>query len=95
MTNHDPVHQRFVQAVYLLATSSGRIQERVSAAWLELMPLRRDDIPPELSDLFNTIEDDMLNAPEDPDTISDTSASQAAERVLVMEFHLRARGNRE
>ncbi|MBI2759824.1 MAG: hypothetical protein HYX51_00150 [Chloroflexi bacterium] len=92
MTDHDAVHQRFVQAVYLLATSSGRIQERVSAAWLELMPLRRDDVPPELSDLFSAIEDDMLNAPDDLDTISDTIAAQAAERVLVMEFRLRALG---
>ena len=82
--------QRFAQAVYLLATGQERIQERLAAAWVEVMPLRRDDIPVALREAFAAIQEQMLNAPDDPEALSDEVAVTAAERLVLMELQLRA-----
>jgi hypothetical protein len=73
---------RFLRAVHVLAMSTDALPERVSAAWLELMALRRDDLPPTLQEAFGVIEAEMLTAPDDPLTLGDEAASTAAERIL-------------
>jgi hypothetical protein len=54
------VDEKLTQAVDLLATGSGRVQERLSYAALELIRLRADDFPEgELRRRFNGIWDDL------------------------------------
>jgi hypothetical protein len=54
------VDEKLTQAVDVLATGSGRVQERLSYAALELIRLRADDFPEgELRRTFNGIWDDL------------------------------------
>ncbi len=75
---------RFLRAVHVLAVSTDALPERVSAAWLELMALRRDDLPPALQDAFGIVESEMLSAPDDPHALGDEAAGAAAERILQL-----------
>jgi hypothetical protein len=79
---------RFLRAVHALAVSTESLQERVGAAWLELMALRRDDLPPALHDEFGAVESEMLSAPDDLATLTDESAIAAAERILRLAVEL-------
>jgi hypothetical protein len=81
---------RFARAVILLATGAGRIQERLAAALLEILPVQSEDIPEQLQDIFRIIEDEML-AQGDPEEWSDEAAVAAAERIVLMELQLRGR----
>ena len=83
-----PARARFVRAVYQLAISTEALQERLGAAWVELMPLRREDLPTALQAAFAVIEAEMLAAPEDPLTLSDEAAAAAAERIFRLAFTL-------
>jgi hypothetical protein len=73
---------QFTRALYELSTGTESIQERLGAAWLALMALTKDDLPPDLREAFGAIEAEMLSAPEDPATLSDEAASESAERIL-------------
>ena len=79
---------RFVRAMYELGVSSGSLQERVSAAWLELLPLRRDDLPAALQAAFAIIEAEMLAAPDDPAALSEEQATAAADRIFRLAVEL-------
>lgn len=79
---------RFLRAVHALAISTESLQERVGAAWLELMALRRDDLPPALHEAFADVEDEMLAAPDDVTTVTDEAALAAAERILRLAIEL-------
>jgi hypothetical protein len=79
---------RLIRAVNLLATSPDSLQERVSMAWLELMPLRQDDFPDVLHDAFGVIEAEMLAAPDDPSVMSDEVATRAAERIVLLALEM-------
>jgi hypothetical protein len=79
---------RFLRAVHALAISTDPLQERVGAAWLELMALRRDDMPPALHEAFGAVEGEMLAAPDDLSTITDEAAIDAAERILRLAVEL-------
>ncbi len=81
-------HAQFLRAVYLLATETGSIQERVGTAWVELLALRREDVPPPLQEAFGAIEAEMLSAPEDPTTLSEQLAAAAADRMVRLAFRL-------
>ena len=83
-----PARARFIRAVYQLAISTEALQERVGAAWVELMPLRREDLPATLQAAFVVIEAEMLAAPEDPLALSDETAVAAAERIFRLAFAL-------
>ena len=83
-----PARARFVRAVYQLAISTEALQERVGAAWVELMPLRREDLPAAWQEAFAVIEAEMLAAPDDPLTLSDEAAAVAAERIFQLAFAL-------
>jgi hypothetical protein len=72
----------FLRAVQVLAVSTASLQERLSAAWVELLALRRDDLPPALQEAFAVVEAEMLAAPDDPATLDDETAIAAAERIL-------------
>ncbi len=73
---------RFLRAVQVLAVSADSLPERVSGAWLELMALRRDDLPEPLREAFAVVEAEMLAAPDDPTTLGEEVAGAAAERIL-------------
>jgi hypothetical protein len=73
---------RLAKAVELLAVGTESIQERLSAAWLELMPLSRSDFPVELQEHFSVVESEMLDAPDEPLEVSDELAAASAERVF-------------
>jgi hypothetical protein len=73
---------RFVRALYALAVGTGALPERVQAAWTELLPLRRDDLPERLREAYGQMEAEMLAAPDDPTTLSEEGAVAAAERIL-------------
>jgi hypothetical protein len=79
---------RFLRAVYALAVGTESLQERVGAAWLELMPLRRDDLPERLHEAFGVIEAEMLAAPDEPVTLDDETVGAAAERILRLAVEL-------
>jgi hypothetical protein len=79
---------RFVRAMYELAVGSGSLSERVSAAWLELLPLRREDVPPALQEAYAAIEAEMLTAPDDPTALGDEQATAAAERIFRLAMEL-------
>ena len=83
-----PARARFVRAVYQLAISPEALQERVGAAWVELMPLRREDLPTAWQAAFAVIEAEMLAAPEDPLALSDEAATAAAERIFQLALAL-------
>ena len=84
----DAAHARFVRALYELTVSTGSLQERVSAAWLELLPLRREDLPAALQEAYATVEAEMLSAPDDPAALEDDAATAAAERILRLAVEL-------
>ena len=84
----DPVRVRVAQALYVLVTSTESVQERVSAAWLELLPLQREQFPSELQAAFGVLEAEMLAAPDDPAELTDEAAVAAAERVLRLALEL-------
>jgi hypothetical protein len=84
----DQARVRFARALYALAVGSGSLQERVSAAWTELLPLRRDDLPEALRDAYGLVEAEMLAAPDDPATLSDDLATAAAERIVRLAVEL-------
>lgn len=86
--NTDAARARFTRAVFELATGADSIQERLSAAWVELMPLKKDDVPQALREAFEPIEAEMLAAPEDPATLSDDAAVASAERILRLAVQL-------
>ena len=73
---------RFLPALYVLAVGTESLQERVGAAWLELMALTQGDLPPHLHAAFGVIEAELLAAPEDPATLAEEAAAAAAERIL-------------
>jgi hypothetical protein len=73
---------QITRALYELTVGTDSIQERLGAAWLVLMALTKEDIPPSLREAFGTIETEMLSAPEDPETLSEQAASESAERIL-------------
>ncbi len=77
-----PVRARLLRAVYLLAAGTESLQERLSTAWLELMPLRRDDLPVSFHEAFGVIEAEMLGAPDEPEALSDEAAIAAVERIF-------------
>jgi hypothetical protein len=79
---------RFLRAVHALSVSTESLQERVGAAWLELMSLRRDDLPPALHESFAVVEGEMLAAPDDLSTLTDEVAIAAAERILRLAVEL-------
>jgi hypothetical protein len=79
---------RFLRAVYLLAVGTESLQERVSAAWLELLPLTRDDLLPSLHEAFAVVEAEALDAPDDPATLAEDAAIAAAERILRLAVEL-------
>jgi hypothetical protein len=79
---------RFLRAVHALAVSPESLQDRVGAAWLELMALRRDDLPPALHEAFDVVEGEMLAAPDDPATLTDEVAIAAADRILRLAVEL-------
>ncbi len=78
----DPARTRFVRAMYELAVGAGPLQERVTAAWVELLPLQRGDLPDALQQAFAAVEAEMLAAPDDPAALSDEAASAAADRIF-------------
>jgi hypothetical protein len=84
----DEARARFVRALYELVVSTGSLQERVSAAWLELLPLRQDDLPPPLQAAYAAIEADVLAAPEDPAALSEEQAVAATERLVRLVVEL-------
>jgi hypothetical protein len=52
--------QKLTEAVYVLATGSGRVQERLRYAAIHLLPLRPEDIPDEnLRRTFTGVMDDL------------------------------------
>ncbi len=73
---------KFVQALYVLAVGSESLQERVGAAWLELLVLTQGDLPPHLHEAFAVVEAELLAAPDDPATLTEDAATDAAERIL-------------
>lgn len=77
-----PARARLVRAMYQLAVGTGSLQERVAAAWVELLPLQRGDFPAALAEAFGGIEAEMLTAPDDPAAISDEAAIAAADRIF-------------
>ena len=79
---------RFLRAVYALAVGTDSLQERLGAAWLELMALTRDDLPAHLHEAFAVVEGEMLAAPEDPATLAQDEAVAAAERILRLAVEL-------
>jgi hypothetical protein len=79
---------RFVKALYELAVGTDSLQERLSAAWVELMPLKLDDLPEGLRKPFELVESEMLAAPDDLSTLSDEAAGASAERILRLAVRL-------
>jgi hypothetical protein len=79
---------QFAKALAELATGTGTIQERLSSAWLELMALTKNDLPPQLKEAFGLIEAEMLSAPEDAESLSPDAASESAARVLRLAMEL-------
>ncbi len=79
---YNTAETQLAKALYELAVETGSIQERLSAAWLVLMALTKEDLPPELREAFGVIEAEMLSAPEEAETLSDQAASESAERIL-------------
>ena len=79
---------RFLRAVYLLAVGTESLQERLGAAWLELLPLTRDDLPATLHQSFAVVEAEALDAPDDPATLAEEAAVAAAERILRLAVEL-------
>jgi hypothetical protein len=88
MMAEETASARFVRAVYQLATGTGSLQERLAAAWLELMPLKREDLPERLQEAFTIVEADMLHGPEDVSSLSDDDAFEAAERLFRFAIEL-------
>ena len=76
--------EHFVRAVDALATGRGTIQERLSAAWIELMPVARHDLPAELQEYFAVVESENLGSPDDPNAIDEETAVSAAKRVYQL-----------
>jgi len=74
--------------MYQLAIGTTTLQERLSAAWLELMPLRREDLPEGLRASFAAVEADMLTGPEDVSHLADEDAVAAAERIFRLAMEL-------
>ncbi len=79
---------RFVRALYVLAVGTESLQERVGAAWLELMALKQGDLPPHLHEAFAVVEAELLAAPDDPATLEEDAAVAAAERILRLAIAL-------
>jgi hypothetical protein len=53
----DHVYETLKMAIYTLAASTGRIQERLWEAWLVIHTVKMDDFPPELRDDFRKLSD--------------------------------------
>jgi hypothetical protein len=79
---------RFARALYELATGTESLQERLTAAWVELMPLKQDDLPEALRERFEVIEAEMLAAPDDLSALGDEAAGASAERILRLAMRL-------
>jgi hypothetical protein len=79
---------RFLRAVYVLAVGTESLQERVSAAWLELMAVKQSDLPADLHADFAEVEAEVLAAPEDPASLAEEDAVAAAERILRLAMRL-------
>ena len=84
----DPARARFLRAVYQLVVGTGAVQERVSTAWLELMPLQRDDLPEQHREAFAVIEAEMLAAPDDRLTLAEETSVAAATRIFQLAVRL-------
>ena len=90
-----PAQLRFVRAVEVLALGTASLQERLSAAWLELMPLRQQNLPAPLDASFGVIAAEMLAAPDEPELLSEEAAAAAAERILGLMVAIVARPSAE
>ena len=64
------------------------LQERLGAAWLELMPLKREDLPEQLREAFTAVEADMLSGPENVSRLSDDDVIAAAGRLFRLTVEL-------
>ena len=64
------------------------VQERVSAAWLELLPSQREQFPSRLQEAFGVLEAELLAAPDDPAELTDAAAVAAAARILRLALDL-------
>ena len=84
----DQVRVRMARALYLLVASTESVQERVSTAWLELLPLQREQFPDRLQEAFGALEAEMLAAPDDPAELTDEAAVAAAARILRLALDL-------
>jgi hypothetical protein len=84
----EPASARFVRAVYELAIGTATLQERLGAAWLELMPLKRQDLPERLQGAFAVVEAEMLSGPEDVSRLDDGDALAAAEHIFRLAMEL-------
>jgi hypothetical protein len=78
----------FLRAVHQLTVSTDSLQERLSAAWVELLAVRRDDLPPALREPFAVVAAEVLAAPDDPATLDDETALVSAERLLRLALEL-------
>ena len=79
--NRDQLVDHFVRAVDALATGSGSIQDRLSAAWLELMAVTRHDLPEDLQEYFAVVESEILGSPDDSSSIGEEAATAGAQRL--------------
>jgi len=96
--------EKLMEAVYCLATGSGRIQERLAAAAMVLIRLTPDDFPEgDLRRIFEGVDDDLtFEQPEgDEGSISatlkrtsDEDARAIAQRIVDL-YHAVSRLTRE
>jgi hypothetical protein len=79
---------QFAKALSELATGAESLQERLSAAWLELMVLTKNDVPACLRDAFGIVETEFLTAAEGAENLTDAAASDSASRILRLAIEL-------
>ena len=90
MTKTDPLYalEKLSEAVHVLATGEGRVEERLSEAADCLIGIRPEDLPDEeLRPVFVGIKDDLTKYKEHelvdaPQTESDEDAGAIAGRIL-------------
>jgi hypothetical protein len=89
---------RFYAAARSLALHSGSLQERLADAYADhLLPVTRDELPPDLRDSFGELEERMTGSDSDGDEdpfaaaardMSEADARELIERIVLLYGHL-------
>jgi hypothetical protein len=74
-------HEKFISAVYNLATSPEKINERLTSAWMSFHTVRAEDLPDDLKNEFILINEKLKGRDRTKGTVEQAIAKMTEEEA--------------